>query len=363
MAITVVEWLLPKGLACLFRQWEHTLLRGARNLEALTIWANAAPCPPVLGRLPKLRFLELTLFWESHDWLDKLFNDLSSCHSLECLRITQAAPAEVLIVSGKLPEVQLSNLQNLKRVELVQWFPDVGFSLPPECKLCVTVNPDRCHFEKQWVAMQKHLTVLTLADIFYLGPESWLVGFERLSRLQYFSFESAGPLVLDLAELKSIPHVKVHINGRAILTLSDGTWETLHVCGRRGLCISLTDADAFVRGTERFLFVSLGSAAISQPMCASIREACSRQVKSCYQCGYMGRFEKDPYTVRLSNCEEMMRLEPSYYGSITPSGGLHDGYAGTPEDSPLWRCLSDKRLVSQEQFWPKWEPHEWVFGR
>ncbi len=58
-----------------------------------------------------------------------------------------------------------------------------------------------------------------------------------------------------------------------------------------------------------------------------------------------------------------MRLEPSSDGKLTPSGGLHDGYAGTPENSPLWEQLSRKHLMSGEQIWPTWEPHKWVFGR
>ena len=57
-----------------------------------------------------------------------------------------------------------------------------------------------------------------------------------------------------------------------------------------------------------------------------------------------------------------MRLEPSDDGKIIPSGGLHDGYAGTPEDSPLWEHLR-YALVEEEEFWPEWEPHKWVFGK
>ena len=66
--------------------------------------------------------------------------------------------------------------------------------------------------------------------------------------------------------------------------------------------------------------------------------------------------------IRLSNCEEVMCLEPSPDGKITPSGGLRDGYAGTPKNSPLWERLGDKSLVTLRDFWPSWEPHEWVFG-
>lgn len=98
-------------------------------------------------------------------------------------------------------------------------------------------------------------------------------------------------------------------------------------------------------------------------MCSSIREACSRQFKSSYQCGYVWHNGECPYTVRLSNCEDMMRLETSWDGKITPSGELQDGYAGIPVDSPLWKLLHLKYLVSKEQFWSRWAPDEWAFGQ
>ena len=36
------------------------------------------------------------------------------------------------------------------------------------------------------------------------------------------------------------------------------------------------------------------------------------------------------------------------------------GYAGTHEDSPLWVGIRYKDLVSEEQFWPAWDPCKWV---
>ena len=341
------------------------MLRGARNLEALSIWANAAPCLPVLGSLPKLRFLEITLFYNSHDWLDGLFDDLGFCYSLESLRITQAIPREAVAVSGKLPEVQLSTLPNLKRVELVQWFPDAAFSLPPDCELCVTVFSGSCFSEKHWEAMQRHLKVLTLADMGEPNTQSWLGGFGCLSQLQYLQFESGVPTTFDLAALKAVPHVELYLDDTASLTLTDGAWQSIEVHGRSGLSIAFTDADAFVRGTQRFLFLDSGEMRFLQPMCTTmcttIREACSRQFISCYECKFVWQ-TWHRHAIRLSNCEEVMRLEPSHDGMLRPSGGLHDGYAGTPEDSPLWNCIGNKTLASKEEFWPEWNPHKWVFG-
>ena len=358
VAITTDEDLLPKTLACLLRRWKLALLRGARSVEALKISAEVAPCPPVLGYLSELKYLEIALPRISDDWVDHLFDDLSFCYSLKASRITQAPDSDGY---GDLPEIQLNTLPNLKRFELVEMFPGAGFSLPPNCELCVTLTSESFEFEEQWKAVQRHLKVLTLADMGDLDL-TWQAGFERLSWLQYFKFESGEPLTLDLAELMAIPYVELHLDSPSNLTLTDGAWQTLEVHGREGLCINFRNAEAFVRGTQRFLFVSIGSAATSQPMCASIREACSRQSKSCYQCGYMWQ-SRQLYAVRMSNCKEVMRLEPSHDGRIAPSGGLHDGYAGTPEDSPLWECLSHKHLACQADFWPEWDPHGWVFGQ
>lgn len=348
---------MPKRATSLLQQWEQALLWGSANLEALMIWAYAAPCPPVLGCLPKLRYLELTLP-KSEAWLGHFFVDLSFCSCLESFRIFQ--PAYLAVEARKLPEVQLSALTKLKRVELVGWLPEVEFNLPPDCKLNVTVVCGKmCPWEEQSEIMQRHLTVLWLDD---LGLQEWPAGLEHLSRLQFLSLRCKGFLEQDLAVLKAIPLFDLYFDGMASLTLTDGIWRSLEVHGRRGLCIAFTDADAFVRGTERFLFVSTGDVEISQPMCASIRGACSRQSKGCYQCRYRYKYQERPHVVRLSNSEEMMRLEPSGDGKIIPSGGLHDGNAGTPEDSPLWEHLP-YAFVKEEGFWPKWEPHKWVFGK
>ena len=303
----------------------------------------------MLGCLPKLRYLELMVWWPAA-WLQHFFVDLSFCSCLESLKFGQPGLG---VSSWKLPEVQLSALPNLKRVELTGFFPDEEFHLPPDCELCLgVVCGELCPWvvEKR-MAMQRHLTVLTLYD---LGVQALPAGLETLSQLQYLDVECADFLEQDLAVLKAIPHVSLFTKGMASLTLTDGTWQSLQVHGTCALSIEFTDVDAFVRGTERFL-LSCG-VDIPLSLCASIKTVCSRQCKSCYQC-------RSRYTVRLSNCEDVMRLEPSSDGKLTPSGGLHDGYAGTPENSPLWEQLNRKHLMSGVQIWPRWEPHKWVFGR
>ena len=349
---------VPKTLRSLLGQWKQALLLGAVNLEALMIEANAAPCPPVLGCLPKLRYLELTL-GQSEAWLSGFFADLSCCLSLESFKLTDG---EMNILGGchKLPDVDLSAMPKLRRIELEGWLPAATFNLPAGCELfAAAVCNINCPWDEHWRAMQRTLTVLNLWDI---GLKEWPAGVERLSQLQYLQLlYDCEILEQDLAVLSAIPHVNLLIGGMASFTLTGGAWQSLQVHGGGNLRITFTDANAFVRGTERFLFCSTGPVEMSQPMCASIREACSRQLKSCYQCTF-----KEPHygrqVVRLSNCADAMRLEPSSDGNAVPSGGLHDGYAGTPEDSPLWEGLSAKSLVTQDDVWPKWEPHKWVFG-
>lgn len=345
--ITIDSPDVPQRVISLIQQWTQALLWGLDNLQALMICGDTAPCPPVLGCLPKLRYLELTL-WQPEAWLEHFFVDLSFCSCLESLKVCQP-DLEFDDGSWKLPEVQLSALPKLKRIELRGYFPDTDFHLPPDCELRLSVVCGKeCDWEEGWRAMQGHLTVLTLGD---LGLQEWPAGLEQVSRLQYFRLECENFLGQDLAVLKAIPHVSLFIDGTAGLVLTDGAWQSLEVYSTGSLTIDFANADAFVRGTERFLFSA--NMQMSQALCALIRGACSRQSKSCYQS--MGRS-----IVRLSNCEDVMRLEPSRDG--TPSGGLHDGYAGTPENSRLWEQLSSKHLVSEEQYWPTWEPHKWVFG-
>lgn len=246
---------MPKRVKRLLRQWKQVLLWGARNLEALMMTANAAPCPPVLGCLPQLKYLELTL-QQTEAWLGCFFVDLSFCYCLESLKITHSEEVDHDVECSMLPQVQLNSLPRLKRVELMGWYPEAEFSLPQDCELCVNVTFGQCVWGERWDAVQEHLTVLSLSYVAVRNLQTWRDGFDRLSRLQCFIFECAGSLTLDLAELKAIPHVELYVGGTARLSLTDGAWQNLEVNGRHGLRITFTDADAFVRGTQRFLLLS-----------------------------------------------------------------------------------------------------------
>ena len=316
-----------------------------------------APCPPVLGFLPNLRYIELNL-QQPQEWLGRFFVDLSFCSCLEALKIAQDHGAKS---PHKLPEVQLGTLPKLKRIELRGWLPGTEFTLPHHCKLHVDVESGAsCSWDAQWRAMQRHLEVLSLYESDLQG---WPAGLERLSQLVYLEMQCTEFWEGDLAVLKAVPHVDLFFYGMASLTLTSGAWQSLEVHSNGGMCIDITDADAFVRGTERFLFMSGGNTDMLQPTCATIRAACNRQLKACYQCNFGHGHGDQPHTIRLSNCEDSMRLEPSKDGKIIPSGGVHDGYAGTPEDSPLWQRIRCKRLVRKEQFWPVWDPRKWVLGK
>ena len=70
----------------------------------------------------------------------------------------------------------------------------------------------------------------------------------------------------DLAMLKAIPHVDLTVGGMASLTLTSGTWQSLKVHGRQGLCITSSDANAF----WQFLFDSSCNREISQPARANV---------------------------------------------------------------------------------------------
>ena len=348
----------PHRVAKLIHQWMLSLLWGLDSLEVLMMPADAAPCPPMLGCLPKLRFFELRLY-RPGAWLEHFFVDLSYCSCLEALKLGQPNFDSIYDLY-KLPEVHLSAVTNLRRIELTNCFPDATFHLPPECELCVSLMYNKEYpWEDIWTGMQGHLTVLSLS---YVGVPRWPAGVELLSRLEYFRMECGSFLGQDLAVLKAIPHVYLEIGNMAEFSLTDGAWQSLEVHGMNGLRLDIKDADAFVRGTKRFLFISSGNLELSQPLFTSVRAACSRQLKSCYQCKHSYPWNDKAHSIRLSNCEEVMRLEPSSDGKLTPSGGLCNGYAGTPETSTLWERLFRKSLVSKEQFWPTWEPHKWVFG-
>ena len=246
----------PERFASLVQQWTHALLRAAISLEALKITATSAPCSPVLGFPPNLKYVELRL-QEPQECLGSFFVDLRFCSCLESFKITQYDHLTYETDPQKLPEVQQDCLPNLKRVELMGWLPGTEFTLPPHCKLRVEVECGASlPWKEQWRAMQGYLTMLLLDES---GLKGWPAGLERLSQLMYLELRCTGFRGDDLAVLKAIPHVDLFLDGVASLILSNGTWQSLKVESSHALCVTFADADAFVRGTERFLFASTGN--------------------------------------------------------------------------------------------------------
>lgn len=123
-----------KRVTGLLHQWKQALLFNSVNLEALMIYSYAVPCESMLRCLPKLKYLELTL-GVSDACLGLFCVDLSFCSCLESLKITLEKGTECDIHCSKLPELQLSSLPKLRRIELLGWFPETDISLPPDCEL------------------------------------------------------------------------------------------------------------------------------------------------------------------------------------------------------------------------------------
>ena len=219
-------------------------------------------------------------------------------------------------------------------------------------------------WEEEWIGEQRNLAALWLVDWREGNQPGWPAGLELLSRLQYLQYKCDGSMDQDLALLKAIPHVDLRIGGTASLSLTDGVWQSLNVHAK-DLRIAFTDVDAFVRGTEKSIFHSTGAVHISQPICEAVRGSCSRQLKACYQCTYRRRSRGVP-DIRLCNCEDVMRMEPlrllPSHAHLTPSSGPRDGYASTPKDSPLWDTLPSGKFGGYKEFWPAWEPFQWVFS-
>ena len=132
---------ISKRVTGLLHQWKQALLFNSVNLEALMICSFTVPCPPMLRCLPKLKFPELTL-WDSKALLGQFCVDLSFCSCLESLKITLEKAGECEIHCSKLPELQLTSLSKLKRVELMGWFPETDIGLPLDCELFVSVAFD-----------------------------------------------------------------------------------------------------------------------------------------------------------------------------------------------------------------------------
>ena len=117
-----------------YRPWiEEMLLGAAKKVEGLNFLANEAICQTVwqafLDRSP-LRHLAI-VYRSTEAWATELFANLSTCSTLETLRIEKRGQQQW--GCSDLPELHLDTMPKLRRMELLGCFTENSISLPPEC--------------------------------------------------------------------------------------------------------------------------------------------------------------------------------------------------------------------------------------
>lgn len=227
------------------------LLLGAPNLEALALHADCIPCPQALSHFRNFRCFELTVR-EGKPWPGDVLVDLSFCKGLEFLKITGIEP-DYNAASLHLPDLCLHHVTSPKNVQLLGWFPTGDISLAPDCRLRMdTVCSGHDLWEEHWKCAADRTWALSLS---YNLLQAWPEGIHLFSSLQYSILGCLSFYEAHLATLQGIPHVRLWFEHYTTLLVSAGAWKNLEGVGRGGFDIAFSDLDAFVRGTEWFLFV------------------------------------------------------------------------------------------------------------
>ena len=255
--------------------------------------------------------------------------DLSFCSCLETLCIKDGALGRDL-PSKNLPAVSLRGVATLKRVEVRGWYPKDAVTLPSGCLLGLAVVLET---QAQWEAWQRKGCQTTLLFLTCMKLRAWPAGISNMSGLQYLELHSTRMRDQDLAALQHIPRVFVYMKEFSSFLLTTGTWQRLEITGRAGFSLTISNVDAFVRGTKQFQFVNISHQA--GEMYKDLRAACMRQGVACHECEHPPRQEgdRDSITmVRLSNVKVCRAPERDFIGhdSLTPIINGHR-WAAYPE--------------------------------
>ena len=315
-----------------FQQWLSALLLSTQRLASLSVRTDGVPWSPVLGRL-SVRHLELTMR-EVKPWLHVIMADLSLCSSLETLTIEDDLIDHDTISKG-LPDVFLHDVTTLKTVEFVGWYPEKEFTLPPGCMLHLVVIMES---QAQWHGWQEKGST-SMLYLVSMKLETWPAGIQDLSGLRYLELYCKSLQDQDLADLQHIPYVSLVLEEFSTFLVTNGSWQSLKISGYAGFNVRVSNVDAFVRDTQRFLFESTSQEAAG--MYKELRAACMRQGVACHECDHVHWYEKAPAGTRnatLSNlklCRASERV--TTYGShesficIDPSSRVFPHRATYPE--------------------------------
>ncbi len=306
--------------------WISTLLLGATKLTSLAMRFDGLPWNPVLGLLA-LRQLELTTNWPQPG-LEDMLADLTFCTCLEMLKITEERGWGS--VSATLPALCLAGMATLKSMELVGWCPAREFTLPPGCVLRLAAALEE---RKSWEYIQAKPLTISMLCLKCMRLQAWPVGIQEPSDLQFLSLHCKRMTDQDLAGLRHIPHVCLTFKKYSILLLTEGSWQSLEIHGEAGFSIEFSDAEEFVKGTERFLFNSTSQEAGA--MYGDLREACMWQGVACHERNHVERNHG-----RMKSMTQFSNM---------------DLWTATKNDIALrdvCRNRNHEGLISMDAFWP-----------
>ena len=346
-------------VSCYLQQWMQQLIADYTHLEALRISSDANRYLPLMpaGNLLSLRHVELALS-NDLDRLEPFLIGLSFCSKLEALKITDT---NVNLSSSKsdVPCFSIFGAASLRQIELLGVVPGIMVQLPSQCLLRLSASQ---HYSSHpWESYQNSIKdFISVLWLHQQSSEAWPAGLQDYSRLQYLQLTCTDVIELSLADMIHIPHVRMDITGMASLLLTRGAWQSLEVHSRRELFLTFSDVDAFVRGTQNFLFSGGSSLAFSKAAFAPIQDACKEQGKPCYECQYRDRLDDYNLVLRMSNREDMMhadepRVPHPYYDA--PDACHH-----VSDSSWSWIRVKNKHLVDADDFWPNNSVHNWAAG-
>ena len=129
-----------------------------------------------------------------------------------------------------------------------------------------------------------------------------------MSGLQLLELQCTGLHHQDLAALQRIPHVCLGFTEYTTLLLTSGSWRSLVIRGKAGFNVDFSDVDAFVRGTERFLFKCPSQEAGG--LYRILRAACVRQRVACHKCEHSPPSHEE-HTILSMFCQERGTPESS----------------------------------------------------
>ena len=314
--LTIGSSVFPtKSMEKCFERWVLTLLSCSTQLTSLSIDGDGVSWRPDLSFLA-LRHLKLNMLSLKPHLA--VLADLPSCQCLESLTISAHEGdryASTYAGHRDLPDMNLHTNSCLKSVQVLEWYPMGEFTLPPGCMLRFMIA---LKTNTQWLRWRRKGCPTSMLDLECNELRAWPAGISTMSELHYLQLRCIRLQGQDLATLQHIPHVSLEFSDFTALVLTSGSWHSLRIMGEKGFNVNFSNADAYVRGTKRFLFECPSQNA--GEMYKGLRAAYVRQWVACYECEHVTvkyvqtKYVEKPKVAYLSNvklCKAPQQTEAS----------------------------------------------------